>query len=214
MQKIVMAPVYYQIEQPVTAKVLLDYGCGNGWFLGTLEGQGMELIGFEPDSTHSSRIETFSAFQIFSNLDLLIQSYKGKVDILTMHFVMEHLPNLAEAFSNVTQLLKPGGIFFFTIPNFDSLESRIFGKKWHNLDPPRHLSFPNEKIIRMLSGQYGFRWLRQKSLPFPNGFAGSIPVLLSGHFRFPIFLLMLPFGIIFSRLFPNGIHGYWLVKEL
>lgn len=221
MQKIVMAPVYYKIEKPCIAKVLLDYGCGNGWFLETLKGKGMELVGFEPDLNHSNQAEKYSSnqaekyseFRIFNNLDLLFKLYEGKVDILTMHFVMEHLPNLSEAFNNVAQLLRPGGIFFFTIPNFDSLESRIFGKKWHNLDPPRHLSFPNEMVIRKLSDRYGFRWLRRRSLPFPNGFAGSIPVLLSGRFRYPIFLLSLPFGIIFSRLAPDGIHGYWLVKE-
>lgn len=36
------------------------------------------------------------------------------------------------------------------------------------------------------------------------GFAASVPVVLSGRFRFPLFALALPLGILFSRVFARG----------
>jgi SAM-dependent methyltransferase len=130
-----------------------------------------------------------------------------------MHFVLEHLPNLNQAFEEVRHLLKPGGVFYFVVPHLDSFEARLFGRKWHNLDAPRHLSFPDIATARALAKGHGFEVKGYRPLPFPNGFAGSIPVVLTGKFNQLLFLLSLPLGILFSRLIPTGTYGYWLKKS-
>ena len=49
-------------------------------------------------------------------------------------------------------------------------------------------------------------------MPFPNGIARSVPVVLTGRVRFPLFLAALPLGILLSRLFPGGNKAYRLVR--
>jgi len=93
------------------------------------------------------------------------------------------------------------------------MEARLFGKKWHNLDPPRHLTFFEEKHVNTMAMKYGFECQRFSPLPFPNGFAGSLSVICAGRFNLPLYLISLPLGILFSRIFPSDIMGYWLIKK-
>jgi len=37
--------------------------------------------------------------------------------------------------------------------------------------------------------------------------------VLSGRFRFPLFALALPLGVVWSRLVPTGSHAYWLARQ-
>jgi len=44
-------------------------------------------------------------------------SWKGSMDIVLSFYALEHVANLKEAISNIKSLLKPGGIFYFIVPN-------------------------------------------------------------------------------------------------
>ena len=151
---------------------------------------------------------------MLSDLATLLAHHAGKVDVLTQHFVLEHLPDLDLAFATAAQLLRPGGLYFYVVPQFDSWESRLFGKRWHSLDPPRHLSFPHRAAALRLAARHGLVLEKDRALPFPNGFAGSVPVVLTGKFNFPLFLLVLPHGILLAHLFPQGNRGFWLRKPV
>jgi hypothetical protein len=96
------------------------------------------------------------------------------------------------------------------VPHEHSLEARLFGRKWHNLDPPRHVSFPEAAHVQALAERHGLRLEKHAPVPFPNGFAASVPVVLTGRFRFALFALALPLGVLFSRLVRTGTHAYWL----
>lgn len=192
--------------------LLIDFGCGDGWFLDANKGQGLDLAGYEVNQSLADHLSKELQLPIYANETELLRDCKERADVVTMHFVLEHLTDINHAFEVVRKLLKADGIFYFAVPNISSWEARIFGKKWHNLDAPRHISFPEAKSIRQLAERWGFESVKHRDVPFPNGVAGSLPVVLFGKFKFPIFLLFLPIGILLSRIFPSGNTAYWLKK--
>lgn len=209
-RRITLADVYLPLSELRPGVRVLDYGCGDGWFIENLASRGVRVEGFEPDREHALRLGERLGLPVEHDLDRLLREKAGKFDIVTMHFVLEHLPDIDAAFAAARKLLKEGGLFFFTVPNIDSRESRLFGRKWHHLDPPRHLAFPNRRVVSEAAGANGFTVSRSRYLPFPNGFAGSLPVWLFGRFIPAVFMMALPIGILYSRLFPDGIEGFWL----
>jgi predicted TPR repeat methyltransferase len=218
MRQWVMGACYFQTRKFLAERngpaVLLDFGCGDGWFLHSIRTQRLELIGFEANNEHAVSLSKTLELPVYGDENALLQVYEGRVDVVTMHFVLEHLTDLNRAFETVQRLLKPNGVFYFVIPHISSWEARLFGKKWHNLDAPRHISFPEAQSIRQLSERWGFEISKHREVPFPNGVAGSMPVVLTGRFRFSIFLLFLPIGILLSRIFPSGTAAYWLRKQI
>jgi len=218
MRKWIMSPCYfntrkYLAQRKGSASILVDFGCGDGWFLDASRDPNMQLVGMESDADLASHISKDLNLPIYADEQMLLRDFAGKVDVVTMHFVLEHLTDINKAFDTVKRLLKPGGIFYFVIPNISSWESRLFGKKWHCLDAPRHISFPEQKSIRQLAERCGFEMIKHQGVPFPNGIAGSMPVVLGGRFRFSVFLLFLPLGILLARMFPSGNIAYWLSKK-
>jgi SAM-dependent methyltransferase len=214
-QRIVMRPSYYDAGAGAHApgNVILDFGCGDGGFLDTLQGRGFELVGYETDPDHARRVSEHLSLPVLADLDELVSRYEGRVDVVTMHFVLEHVADLASTFDTVHRLLRPGGTFYYVVPDPWSREGRLFKRAWHSLDPPRHLSFPTGPVAQLLADRHGFMLERTVSVPFPNGVAGSLPVVLTGRFRFPVFLLAMPIGVVWSRLAPSGMRGSFLRRR-
>lgn len=209
-RRMLMRRAYFPKWQVPKNGLLLDYGCGDGWFLHDCRGAGADLAGFEPGQMHAQRLQRDLGIRVVSDSAELLDSFSGKVDVLTMHFVVEHVADLDGLFALASSLVRNDGVFFFTVPNFDSLERRMFGRKWHSLDAPRHISFPGRGVVEMLAQRYGFVLKEENPLPFPNGFAGSVSVALSGHFSYPLFLLALPFAILFNAVSATGNAAYCL----
>lgn len=212
----VMGSCYFNTRRHITSikesALLLDFGCGDGWFLDKNQAINLNLIGFEANPGHAAQLSNVLKIPVYADERALLRDHEGRVDVVTMHFVLEHLTDINHAFEIVHRLLKPDGIFYFVIPNIGSWEARVFGKKWHNLDAPRHISFPEAPSIKQLSERWGFDVVNSKSASFPNGVAASLSVVLTGRFRFLIYLLFLPVGLLLSRLFPSGNAAYWLRK--
>ena len=186
LRRVVMRAVYYDAKPLPKGTVLLDYGCGDGGYLAVNRERQLNLLGYENDASLASNLTTQLGLPIYADMDELVRRHGGAVDIVTMHFVLEHLTDLDAALTNVRLLLKPGAKFYYVVPDPSSFEARLFGKRWHNLDPPRHVSFPNSETARRLAARHGLEVVAERPIPFPNGFAASLPVVLTGRFRFPL----------------------------
>lgn len=212
LRRIVMSSVYYDLARHPRGAVLLDYGCGDGGYLERHRGRGFSLLGYEKGPAQASRIAGRLGLPVYADREALVREHGGAVDVLTMHFTLEHLTDLDAAFREVHALLRPGGLFYYVVPDASSFEARLFAKKWHGLDPPRHISFPDSGAARRLADRHGFTVSAERPVAFPNGFAASLPVVLTGRFRLPLFAFFLPLGIAFSRLVPTGSRAYHLVR--
>jgi len=110
-RRLIMSASYADASAFPEGAVVLDYGCGDGWYLDSLRGRGFTLLGFEPNAEHSESLSARLDLPVFGDAGALVEQYAGGVDIVTMHFVLEHVTDLHSTFADVAKLLKPGGRF-------------------------------------------------------------------------------------------------------
>jgi SAM-dependent methyltransferase len=188
-----MSKGYYLPAQDSLKLRVLDYGCGDGWYLQEMKRRGHSVTGFEADAQHSSNLTQQLGVPVLADPDELQKTHAATFDLVTMHFVVEHLADLTGAFALAGAVLKPGGRFYFMVPNIDSWEAKLFRRKWHGLDPPRHLQFLTPAHVNELAEATGFDVTALDYFSLPNGFAGSLSTVLAGRFIYPLFAaLMLP----------------------
>lgn len=118
---------------------ILDIGCGTGLFLHLAQQAGFRARGIELSESAVAYARAIYGLDVhhgtLENAELPEESF----DIITMWHVLEHLPDPVEALQRVARALSPGGLLLAAVPNFASIEARIFGRRWYSLDAPRHL---------------------------------------------------------------------------
>lgn len=210
LRRSLLSSVYLNPAKWPRNTVLLDFGCGDGWYLEWCKESGVTAVGFEADETHANHLSEDLGLPVLSDLAVLTKEYAGAFDVITLHFVVEHLTDIRGTLSQIRRLLKPGGVIRYVVPNIDCWEFRLFGKKWHSLDPPRHISFPAARHAQSLAMELNFDYAGEESVSFANGFGGSIPTLLTGRFRPLIYFATLPLSLPVTWLFPSGNKAYRL----
>lgn len=92
----------YDLKDIVADKKVIDIGCGHGRNKPVVESVGGEWTGVEPfeGGTHTVKGDA-------ENLPFEDASF----DVAIMDAVLEHVPDVGKAFSEVARVLKPGGVF-------------------------------------------------------------------------------------------------------
>jgi cyclopropane fatty-acyl-phospholipid synthase-like methyltransferase len=137
---------------------LLDVGCGDGYFLETAKARGWEVFGteFTQNAVEICRAKGITMFQG----TILDVPQELEFDVITTFEVIEHMNNVTEFAARTHTLLRSGGLFYFTTPNFNSLSRRKLKGNWRVIDYPEHLSyFTSSTIVRLLTKQ-GFSKIR------------------------------------------------------
>ncbi|MDX8412126.1 MAG: class I SAM-dependent methyltransferase [Mariprofundaceae bacterium] len=119
-----------------TSPVVLDIGCGRGNLLRELSRLGCSCHGVErsdfPLNEHLQGVQ-------FHKQDLVsIDFSDNSFDIVIIWHVLEHLNDPAQTIRTIERILRPGGLFVIAVPNFGSLQARVFKRHWFHLDLPRH----------------------------------------------------------------------------
>lgn len=188
---------------------LLDCGCGDGTYMMEQASQVPERAGFEPEPAQAERVATRLGIPGYSDFARLSRECFGRMNVVTAHFVLEHVADLQETFRIFAQLLRPGGLLHVAVPNIRSWEERLFGRHWHGLDPPRHLSFPEPKYFLQMATEHDFDAPRFSFASFPNTLAGSLSACLAGHYIPLLLIALAPLCAPVSMLAPQGT---WIVR--
>lgn len=193
-------------------KVLLDFGCGDGSYLDSVKGRLGRMIGFEAAPEQARQVSAQLGIDVTSDLHDSAVVPDASVDIVTAHFVLEHVTDLDATFAFWQRVLKRDGRMHLAVPNIDCFEARLFGTKWHGLDSPRHISFPGGENMARLAAKHGFRVVRHYSGVFPNTWAASLATVIAGHFNSKLFMLMMPLSVLLAWLMPQSTAVYELVR--
>jgi 2-polyprenyl-3-methyl-5-hydroxy-6-metoxy-1,4-benzoquinol methylase len=134
---------------------VLDVGAAAGFVLKGLGSHGWQGVGLEPNATMAE----YGCKQL--GVDIEVGSLDGfrsaeKFDLLTMIQVLPHLYDLRHALNVATDLTKPSGYWLIETWNRDSFAARMWGKFWHEYNPPSVLYFFSPKTLRLLVRQYSF----------------------------------------------------------
>lgn len=180
-RRIFQHQVYFRPAAGYQNRTLLDYGCGDGTFLREMEHKFSAVCGFEPGGDYAATLSKQLNAPVYSSTEKLWAERAGTMDVITAHFVLEHVADIRGVFEVFRTQLKPGGLLHIAVPNIRSWEARLFKQRWHGLDAPRHLVFPEAVHFKTLAEEYGFRAAQISFAAFPNTLAASLATALSGR---------------------------------
>lgn len=192
-----------------------DYGCGDGNFLSTTTEQAnVECCGFEYSAEHARRLSEKLGAPVYSDMNALAEKARacGGFDFVSMHNVLEHLPDPTGTLRELAAMLRPGGEVYAATPSLQSLEARIFGSKFSGIDAPRHICYPEKEHYIRMAEQCGLRLRRCRRARFAPSLAGSLSIALTGRLRGGFFNLMMPGAWALSFVLPGALLAAWMEK--
>jgi 2-polyprenyl-3-methyl-5-hydroxy-6-metoxy-1,4-benzoquinol methylase len=151
---------------------LLDVGCGDGHFLEVAKRKGWTVYGTE----YTSEAVNVGRAKGIEMHEGLIQSFTaaGEFDVITSFEVLEHITDGNEHAAAIARLLRKGGLFYFTTPNFNALSRKWLGGKWKIIEYPEHLTYYTAQTAEKLLVKAGLQRLQIISTgitlrQFPSG---------------------------------------------
>lgn len=135
---------------------LLDIGCGIGYFLEEAKKRGWEVYGTEY-TDKAMEICSSKGIQMHSGM-LNPANYEPEgFDVITSFEVIEHIDNPLEETANIGRILRKGGYFYVTTPNFNSLLRYYLKGEYNIIDWPEHLSYYTPSTLNKLMQTNGFK---------------------------------------------------------
>ncbi len=192
--------------------ILLDIGCGIGNYLKQLQDIGWTVYGVEP-------VEKAAVFAQDSGLSVNCIRFEQAeyperfFDVITMWHVLEHFSDPKEVLQKALKMLKDDGLFLIGIPNYDSLDRRIFRKYWNGYEIPLHLYHFTSDSIRKALAISGFRCKKVIYTIRPTDMASSLENCFTSVFnkkgipfiRTLFLFISIPFSLLFSVLKRSSI---------
>ena len=196
-----------QIPNFIEDGFLLEIGCGRGEYLAKMRDLGWNVRGVDVSQ------EAIDFAKSHYQLDVCVAGADNLpyddafFDVVFLKHVLEHLHEPIAAMQEIRRVLKSNGRILITTPNTSSLGNRLFGRRWVNYDPPRHLMIYNKKSLAYLFNATGIELLachapatnsssvfRQSFLTAFNGRLKPVNNLLGRAYFFLIWFLTL-FGL-------------------
>jgi SAM-dependent methyltransferase len=100
----------------LTKSLILDYGCGVGHFLRSVQSAGYQAIGVEFDSEAAIVASHNSGCKVFSVAEFFHHYREEKFDLIHLGDVLEHLPEPKKTLEELLIRLKSGGLLFIEGP--------------------------------------------------------------------------------------------------
>ncbi len=157
--------------------LLLEVGCGGGLLLGMLAKRGVRGAGMDISAQAAASARKVNRIPALCGTLQHAPLRSGSFSVVTMFHVVEHLNDPVVHLLAARRLLRPGGRVVVQVPNADSWQFRLFGKRWNGMDVPRHLvNYRTRDLVQLLE-RCGFRVERIKHFNLrdnPAGFATSL----------------------------------------
>ncbi len=159
-----------RIDKAAPPGRILDVGAGDGTLVAALRATGRDAIGLERSA---------SGPYVRSGE---VSDVGGRWAAIVFWHSLEHLRRPAATIADAIALLEPRGLLVVAVPNYDSLQARLFGDRWFALDLPRHLvHFDAPALVSGLE-DLGLRVERQSYVRggqlffgWVNGLVGCLP---------------------------------------
>jgi hypothetical protein len=159
-----------RIDRAAPAGRVLDVGAGDGTLVAALRAVGRDALGLERSGS-GPYVRSGEVGEV-----------GGQWAAIVFWHSLEHLRKPAATLVDAIELLEPRGLLVVAVPNFDSLQARLFGDRWFALDLPRHLvHFDAPRLVTGLEN-LGLRVERQSYVRggqlffgWVDGLVGSLP---------------------------------------
>jgi 2-polyprenyl-3-methyl-5-hydroxy-6-metoxy-1,4-benzoquinol methylase len=157
---------------------ILDIGAGTGAFLNTMQQQGWNVSGIEPDAGAREHAKKLFDLQL-QEPNTLKDFPPSNFDAITMWHVLEHVHQLHPYVERLKEMIKQDGRIFIAVPNYTSLDAQLYGNYWAGYDVPRHLYHFSPQSMHKLMELHGLKIIAKKPMWFDSFYVS----LLSSKYR-------------------------------
>ncbi len=152
---------------------VLDIGCGMGCFLDLMRAQGWKTFGVEPSPSAARHAKEKLHLNVFEGM-LEEAELESQWDVVTLWYVLEHVPHPDQILDRVSRLLRPGGLIIIRAPNqnagIDLILNKLGLKNFFLINPPRHLFDYSPKTLSRFLEERGLEVLEiRNSIPRATG---------------------------------------------
>lgn len=137
---------------------ILDIGCGYGFFLHEMKSRGWQVEGVEISQTGRRYAQDTLNIPVHSGQLERLKFPEASFDVITLFYVIEHVPDPVHVMVEVKRILKPGGLVFLRWPHTTPI-IKILGPLSRILDlyhTPYHLYDFSPKTMKRLLMLCGF----------------------------------------------------------
>lgn len=138
---------------------LLDIGCGQGDFLIEAKHDGWQVFGSEYSDAALSLCAR-RGLEVIKEPISTSSFGNDKFDVITSFEVIEHIQTPNQLLEVANSLLRPGGLFYLTTPNFNAILRFLEGSSFAMFCYPEHLCFYSKRSISHLARRQGFMPLK------------------------------------------------------
>ena len=183
---------------------LLDIGCGTGDYLLAMSRRGWQCFGCDiSEAALNAAHQKIPQATFFPGSFEALDLQKGSFEAITFWHTLEHLSNPLNTLRRARELLVPGGRLVVAVPNIESMESRILGIRWAEIDLPGHLFFFSPSVLSGLLEKAGFTLSRIRPQVHPSTVSDSVGFLLDDLLNIErsrqhlwLYYLLFPFTVI------------------
>ncbi len=160
-----MGRVYKETKRNIEKKYpsgrILDMGCGLGLFLRLWDPKKWKLFGIDISKRAVEYAKSKGLNVRQGSLDATDFS-DNHFDVVTMFYVLEHLPHPLKVLKEVRRILKEDGLLVIRVPQSISAERflRFFGVRRSLFHPPMHLYDFSPRILREFLLLAGFKRIK------------------------------------------------------
>lgn len=168
------------LVEPFGNRRFLDVGCGAGELLKRIGESGWHCSGIDISPTAVAAARRALPTATVEVATLTTFKPDAPFALISLQHVLEHLPDPLESLVRCRTLLQPGGLLVVGVPNIESVEARLFGRRWIGLDIPRHLTHFTPATLTRLVERSGFEVLRLRPAMFASSLSESLALSLPG----------------------------------
>lgn len=197
---------YRSLPWPKSEGTLLDVGCGSGAYLATVRNLGWTVSGVESNPTAARYANRRLGVAVEAG-DFEKTAFAEKhFDAITMWHSLEHFSDPGTIVKKARRLLKDNGVLMIGLPNFASLDRKLFKESWNGLEIPLHTCHFTPQSIQYLLRDSGFKHIKITHTARPTDMMKSLVNLLEDRYRIKsnkltaaiLYLIAFPMSLCFS----------------
>ena len=148
---------------------VLDVGCGRGYLLRDLAARGWDCAGIDIPGAPLPRDADALGFDCRVGDAGALPWAAESFDLVVINHVLEHVRDPWAACHEANRVLRNGGMLYIGVPNYGSLQSRLFGAHWFPLEVPRHIYHFSKSALSRVLKESGFTPISWSTRSFRQG---------------------------------------------
>ena len=132
----------------------LDIGCGAGALMQAAARRGWTPIGTEVAASAAEAVRA-EGFEVHVGFVEEMGLDAGRLDVVSMVEVIEHVEDPAALLMEAARLVRPGGAVYVTTPHGRGISARLLRARWSSVAPPEHLQLFSARGLEILLARSG-----------------------------------------------------------